>query len=145
MSKASARRGWQTRRRRNAQGKFALGLIVTVLALALTVATHGLLLLLVPVVIVVLVVRRRKRLAARRAPENIPAPAGQRHSRYIPESVKRAVRARDMDMCQNCGIHWDNAPIQFDHKIPHSKGGASTVQNIQLLCANCNASKGDRL
>jgi 5-methylcytosine-specific restriction endonuclease McrA len=31
--------------------------------------------------------------------------------------------------------------LHFDHVIPVSRGGASTVANIQLLCGACNRAK----
>ncbi|RYC30351.1 HNH endonuclease [Lichenibacterium minor] len=32
-------------------------------------------------------------------------------------------------------------PIEFDHIIPHSRGGASTYWNLSILCAACNRLK----
>jgi len=29
--------------------------------------------------------------------------------------------------------------------IPHSKGGANSVANVQLLCRSCNLKKSDRI
>ena len=35
--------------------------------------------------------------------------------------------------------------VEFDHIIPHSKGGANTKRNIQLLCESCNRKKSDKI
>lgn len=32
--------------------------------------------------------------------------------------------------------------LHFDHIHPWSKGGETTLSNLQILCANCNWSKG---
>jgi hypothetical protein len=67
------------------------------------------------------------------------APTGERNSRVIPQDVKIAVAARDGGRCRQCGSSQD---LHFDHVIPWSKGGANTVNNIQLLCGPCNRRKG---
>jgi 5-methylcytosine-specific restriction endonuclease McrA len=32
--------------------------------------------------------------------------------------------------------------LQYDHVIPVALGGAITVENLRLLCSDCNRSKG---
>jgi hypothetical protein len=66
---------------------------------------------------------------------------GERNSRVIPQDVKIAVTLRDQGKCVQCGATED---LNFDHKIPWSRGGANTVSNIQLLCGPCNRRKGAR-
>ncbi len=66
-------------------------------------------------------------------------------SRYIPEAIRRAVWERDRGCCVRCGEWGRNADLEFDHVIPHSKGGANTATNLQLLCRNCNNEKSDHV
>ena len=66
-------------------------------------------------------------------------PLGERNTRTIPQDVKIAVAARDGGRCRQCG---SDQELHFDHVIPWSRGGANTVQNIQLLCGPCNRRKG---
>ncbi|MFC6591708.1 HNH endonuclease [Deinococcus lacus] len=69
-------------------------------------------------------------------------PQTERASRSIPQKVKLEVWQRDQGKCVECG---DTNYLEFDHVIPHSKGGATSVANLQLLCRRCNLAKGDRL
>ena len=63
--------------------------------------------------------------------------------RMIPTSVKLEVWKRDKGRCAMCGRQ-DN--LHFDHIIPYSKGGSSlTVDNIQILCFQCNLEKRDKI
>jgi ribosomal protein L44E len=54
--------------------------------------------------------------------------------RALPASVKRAVYKRDKK-CVNCG---SKHKLNYDHKTPYSFGGTNTVENIRLLCFQCN-------
>ncbi|MBL8925873.1 MAG: HNH endonuclease [Pseudonocardia sp.] len=60
----------------------------------------------------------------------------------VPQHVKSAVYQRDSGRCCECGAR---SYLEFDHVIPRSKGGATSVNNLQLLCRRCNLRKGDRL
>lgn len=66
-------------------------------------------------------------------------PAVNTSPRYFPESVKREIWLRDRGMCRNCG---DDQYLEYDHVVPWSRGGYSTLGNGQLLCRRCNNAKG---
>lgn len=34
--------------------------------------------------------------------------------------------------------------LQFDHVLPHSRGGGNSVENVVVTCAPCNYGRGDR-
>ena len=57
----------------------------------------------------------------------------------IPEDIKQLVWTRDQGRCCQCG---SNVELQFDHIIPWSMGGATSPENIQVLCGSCNRRKG---
>jgi hypothetical protein len=60
----------------------------------------------------------------------------------IPAEVRQAVFERSGGRCVACGATFD---LQYDHVIPLALGGASTVENLQVLCAPCNRAKGAAL
>jgi HNH endonuclease len=60
----------------------------------------------------------------------------------IPRETRLAVFNRDGGRCAECGSNFD---IQYDHIIPVAMGGSSTVENLQILCADCNRRKGPTL
>ena len=61
-------------------------------------------------------------------------------SRYISQTTKKIVYARDGGVCVCCG---DYEYLEYDHISPYSCGGSSDVSNIQLLCRKCNRSKSN--
>ena len=60
----------------------------------------------------------------------------------IPADLRRVVFERDGGRCVECGSNFD---LQYDHVLPVALGGATTVENLQILCANCNRRKSDSL
>ena len=68
-----------------------------------------------------------------------------RRGRYLPFHVKMRVVRRDNYTCQHCGKHLKDNEVEFDHKIPVSKGGSSEEENIRLTCFKCNRDKEDRV
>lgn len=66
-------------------------------------------------------------------------------SRIIPREVMLKVVRRDGQICQKCFKHVPDTEIEFDHIIPFSKGGPTTVENLRVLCRDCNRKKSDSL
>ena len=62
--------------------------------------------------------------------------------KVIPQTIKDKVWNRDGGKCVKCGSQYH---LEYDHIIPHSKGGANTYRNLQLLCEPCNRSKSNKI
>ncbi len=71
-----------------------------------------------------------------------PLPYEQTTRTAIPEAIRSEVWRRDSGKCVQCG---SNQNLQFDHIIPVSRGGATSVANVQLLCQPCNGSNSNRI
>lgn len=59
-------------------------------------------------------------------------------SRYIPEHVKRAVIRRDL----GGEVDYDPSVHHFDHIVPWSRGGDTSVDNLRLVSKAANLRKG---
>ena len=68
-----------------------------------------------------------------------------KHTRRIPRGVMLKVVRRDSQICQKCFQPVPDDKIEFDHIIPYAKGGATTADNLRLLCRDCNREKSDSL
>lgn len=60
----------------------------------------------------------------------------------IPKDIVDAVWERDGGKCVYCG---SKRNLQLDHIIPFSKGGATSIENLQLLCQDCNLKKSNHI
>lgn len=60
----------------------------------------------------------------------------------ISAGLRTQVFERDAYRCKHCGTHKD---LRADHIHPESKGGPTTLENLQTLCAPCNSKKGARI
>lgn len=109
------------------------------------------------------VIAERKRKWARNNKEKIYEYGLKRRSRkhfvQFEGVARRKLLDRDNWTCRQCGVKvhdrseggikksylWnDEFKAHIDHIIPLSKGGDSTLENLQVLCRTCNLSKGDK-
>ena len=61
------------------------------------------------------------------------------------DRLKVQVLMRDGNRCRICGVKCNGGihKLHFDHIKPWSKGGETTLDNIQVLCSVCNAALGN--
>ena len=76
------------------------------------------------------------------------APSNQtvKTSRTISSKLRYHVLKRDNFKCCACGASPAKDPaveLHIDHIIPWSKGGETTLENLQTLCSKCNIGKSD--
>jgi hypothetical protein len=67
-----------------------------------------------------------------------PLPYEETSRASIPSAIRTEVWRRDQGGCVTCG---SKENLQFDHIIPVALGGATSAQNLQLLCRQCNLAK----
>lgn len=66
--------------------------------------------------------------------------------RVVTDSLRYDVLKRDGFRCCVCGATAsDGVKLEVDHIIPVSKGGKSTMDNLQTLCERCNRGKRDKI
>ena len=69
-------------------------------------------------------------------------------TRDINLRLRYKVMMRDNFKCCACGASPAKNPeieLHIDHIIPWSKGGETTIDNLQTLCSKCNLGKGGLL
>ncbi len=69
-----------------------------------------------------------------------------RTPREINLRLRFKVMQRDHFKCCLCGASPANDPsvvLHIDHKQPYSKGGETTIDNLQTLCSKCNIGKSN--
>ena len=69
------------------------------------------------------------------------------NSRNVSLSLRLKVLNRDNFKCVFCGKSPATdfgTKLHIDHIVPFSKGGKSTLENLQTLCEDCNLGKSDR-
>ena len=60
-----------------------------------------------------------------------------------PENKKR-LYGEQSGHCAGCRHHFEAHHLEVDHIISKGKGGSDHIENLQLLCSNCNRVKGQR-
>jgi len=78
--------------------------------------------------------------------ERIPTLVPKDPTRTFTQEQRMAIFRRDKGECQikgpNCEQVCEESAFHADHKVPHSKGGPTSVENGQVSCIACNLSKG---
>jgi len=70
--------------------------------------------------------------------------SNKKYPRNINWRLRALVLMRDGASCQMCGATpQSGAKLHVDHIIPWSKGGETTLQNLQSLCEKCNIGKSN--
>ena len=57
---------------------------------------------------------------------------------------KHVLFGQQEGICNGCKMDFPFKIFEVDHVIPRARGGADHLENLQLLCPNCNRIKGDR-
>ena len=62
--------------------------------------------------------------------------------RTFDKKQKREVYERQKGICVHCGKHFKLEEMEADHITPWKEGGTTVTENCQMLCRNCNRTKG---
>lgn len=69
---------------------------------------------------------------------------GKNQRKPISDKVRYKVFKRDNYTCQICGrTQKDGVKLHIDHIKPVAKGGTNNIDNLRVLCAECNMGKSD--
>ena len=60
----------------------------------------------------------------------------------IPVNLRRMVIERDGLRCVYCGVDLLKNEVHLDHVVPESRGGPTSLNNLQVTCGKCNLEKG---
>jgi len=62
----------------------------------------------------------------------------------ITKNTKQTLFEEQNGHCNGCNLQFNILNFEVDHIVPKAKGGGDYYENYQLLCGNCNKTKGDR-
>ncbi len=63
---------------------------------------------------------------------------------YNHPTTKQFLFGKQEERCNGCFEVFRFKTFEIDHIVPRSKGGKDHIDNLQLLCPNCNRRKGDK-
>ncbi len=75
---------------------------------------------------------------------DIPARTDIKHKMRPTKADKDFLYGKQGGNCAGCMTHFEKQHLTFDHIVPQTQGGSHELENLQLLCHNCNSIKGDR-
>lgn len=61
--------------------------------------------------------------------------------REFPRKVKATAFQRAYGQCEICTVRLSVGKFHYDHRIPDAMGGEPTLENCQVLCTACHATK----
>ncbi len=64
--------------------------------------------------------------------------------RYNAPENKTQLYGEQEGYCNGCEVHFEMRNLEVDHMIAENVGRADHIENLQLLCGNCNRIKGHR-
>ena len=64
--------------------------------------------------------------------------------RYNSPKNRRWLYGEQGGHCAGCAAHFEPRHLEVDHIIARQRGGTHALDNLQLLCGNCNRIKGHR-
>jgi hypothetical protein len=64
--------------------------------------------------------------------------------RTFTDSQKRTAYEKQNGICSICGKQYEMNEMEGDHISPWSEGGKTHQDNLQMLCKNCNRTKGKK-
>ena len=68
---------------------------------------------------------------------DIDTPKNYRQSKHV-------LYGQQEGRCNGCRSPFEFRHFEVDHVVPRARGGTDHLDNLQLLCGNCNRIKGDR-
>lgn len=61
--------------------------------------------------------------------------------RNFTDTMKRTAYAKQNGICPICNGHFDISEMEGDHITPWCEGGKTVLENLQMLCKDCNRHK----
>jgi predicted restriction endonuclease len=86
---------------------------------------------------------RQARIPRQIQPSNSKTPKTASKRKALSKRLRLLILERDGYKCCLCGRTAEEVKLEVDHKIPVSKGGTDSINNLRTLCIDCNRGKSD--